>query len=506
MDYEYSRLMKSYMRSKPKLSTKIIMLGLVLLMVILAVVFLVTERHAAENQKTNVQEFNPKDQERAYSKLTPQYLSGDFAVEYSTKYYCFAVDKTNRTYIVAIDSEQINQYQKLIDYTYSSVMTAPPAEVTLKGMPKEIEEQLVDYMIDGYNSFWGNNAMNASNYRMLVGEYYLDTTAVPTVDMSAFYIFLVCAVVYILIYEYIHSKAKKENKLRRLTLEKYHGDSLYAVDQELNRPDTLHLTGFKLHLTSRYIISDVFGLNILPYEDIIQVYGAIIGRVQRAVMVVTKDGITHKIAVFGTHSAQDHLVEKLVERIKLGAPDIRYGIDAENFYVQEPSNYDIDREAGGRNHMFLGLVGAVFGAALGGVLWIIIGEFGFIAGLAGYLMMIFSIRGYKLLAGTLDKKGQILSLIIAFVMIFAVNCLSYALAYLKGYYNSEYSLANIIASIKAIPDILRMDEVTGSFVKDLLVGYALSIWAGYHLIRSVLSKTSLKSETNCTKNSSNHQE
>jgi hypothetical protein len=205
----------------------------------------------------------------------------------------------------------------------------------------------------------------------------------------------------------------------------------------MNQSTTIYFKPLKLYLTNNYIISNVRGFDIIPYEEVACVYVNIFKRSskgkQAALTLVTKDDKKHEIAVIAEDDGGKKLIDPIVDHLKQRVPDIQYGFE-DGFYVNSiPAlGVEVDTDEGDgikSSNMVLGIFGAVLGAAIGGIAWIVIGEFGFIAGLAGYLMMLFAIIGYRKMSGFLDKKGQIISLVIALVMIFLANHSLYAIEY-----------------------------------------------------------------------------
>ncbi len=141
-----------------------------------------------------------------------------------------------------------------------------------------------------------------------------------------------------------------------------------------------------------------------------------------------------------------------------------------------------------RNHVILGLLGAIIGAVIGAALWVAIGLFGFIAGIAGMVIIILATKGYKLLAGTLDKKGIVFSIIISVVAIVAANVVTYLIAMYQGFSKSyEVDIAKLVQQFIPIMSELKM---WGSFAKDLIIGLALTGWASYTMIRKMMKEQS----------------
>lgn len=74
-------------------------------------------------------------------------------------------------------------------------------------------------------------------------------------------------------------------------------------------------------------------------------------------------------------------------------------------------------------------------------------------------------------------------------MIFIANYTHYVLEFCKYYYSSDYSMSTIIKVFKELPDLLTMGDIWGDFAKDLVVGYLLSIWAGFKIIKTTFSSS-----------------
>lgn len=56
------------------------------------------------------------------------------------------------------------------------------------------------------------------------------------------------------------------------------------------------------------------------------------------------------------------------------------------------------------SNLLLGVIGALFASLLGVGLWVLIGQVGFVAGIAGFVMLKLALGGYQKLGGSLDKK------------------------------------------------------------------------------------------------------
>lgn len=130
-----------------------------------------------------------------------------------------------------------------------------------------------------------------------------------------------------------------------------------------------------------------------------------------------------------------------------------------------------------------GMIGAVIGSLVGVVVWVLIDMVGFIAGLSGVIMLLAAFKGYAFLGRKLDKFGTIFCIILSFVMIFVSVNLTLIMFYAK-------ELGFDMVGAIGVTNILRRSwtepETLSYIVKNLLVGYALYVWAGYAHIRNAL--------------------
>ena len=141
----------------------------------------------------------------------------------------------------------------------------------------------------------------------------------------------------------------------------------------------------------------------------------------------------------------------------------------------------------GRENILLGIIGAVLGVLLGAALWVFLGRIGFIAGIAGYAIVFCGMKGYELLGGHLSKGGIILCIILSFLAILAAEFVSLGIT-VHSELGEMYSLS-MADSFRMVPELLKESELIGAVAKDLLFGYALSIWASYSSVKNIWRQT-----------------
>lgn len=140
-----------------------------------------------------------------------------------------------------------------------------------------------------------------------------------------------------------------------------------------------------------------------------------------------------------------------------------------------------------KSNMILGILGAVGGSLIGVGLWILISIAGFIAGFAGFVMLKCALRGYEKLSGRLDRKGAVISLVIAAFMVFFANCLDYVIALCRSFFEWDASFDTIRYVVVNFGELMTQTESWGGFYMNLVLGYGLSVWASYKVICEIMN-------------------
>lgn len=139
-----------------------------------------------------------------------------------------------------------------------------------------------------------------------------------------------------------------------------------------------------------------------------------------------------------------------------------------------------------KSNVFLGIIGAIGGSLVGVVLWIMISMIGFVAGVAGFVMLKFALKGYEKLSGRLDQKGAVISLIVAAFMVTFACVLDYVIVLCRAFFEWDASLDTVRYVVMNFGTLMTELDTWRGFAVNLLVGYALSIWSSYQLIGETL--------------------
>lgn len=103
-------------------------------------------------------------------------------------------------------------------------------------------------------------------------------------------------------------------------------------------------------------------------------------------------------------------------------------------------------------------------------------------------MMYFAMQGYRIFSGYLDKKGEVIALLIALLMIPVANLMDFATEFCKYYMSGPTDFKGLGYVLQNLGTLISTVDGWSAFLTNLVVGYLLSIWAGFGMIRSVFRK------------------
>jgi hypothetical protein len=121
--------------------------------------------------------------------------------------------------------------------------------------------------------------------------------------------------------------------------------------------------------------------------------------------------------------------------------------------------------------IFSGIVGALIGSIPGIICWVILGQVGFIAGICGWLMIRGAIFGYSKLADGIDRRGEIISTIVALLMPIVSEYLGLAVSIYRTFHDS-YGVT-VAEAISTVPLYLAEPDVIQGMIFSLIIGYVL---------------------------------
>ena len=150
----------------------------------------------------------------------------------------------------------------------------------------------------------------------------------------------------------------------------------------------------------------------------------------------------------------------------------------------------------GNGNILAGAVGAFLFALIGGVLYFVVYQIGFIAGICGLVIFILANFGSGLFAKSAKNSiaGLIASIVSMLIVIFAAEyfCLSY-----ENFQAYKELDITFFEAVRATPDFLAEPEVQSAVIEELVIAYALGILASVgNIINIVKARKAAAQEEN----------
>ncbi len=122
-----------------------------------------------------------------------------------------------------------------------------------------------------------------------------------------------------------------------------------------------------------------------------------------------------------------------------------------------------------KSNIVLGIIGAILGAMIGGVAWVLVRKAGYIASIVGVITIVCALKGYELLGKHLNRLGVIISSVVSVAMIYFANRISYAWMFYEEMkeYGGSYSFFEAYSDVITV---LKLGENMGPYYQDLIVG------------------------------------
>lgn len=128
------------------------------------------------------------------------------------------------------------------------------------------------------------------------------------------------------------------------------------------------------------------------------------------------------------------------------------------------------------NRRWLGILGAVGGALIGGAAWVLVGYLGYIVGWIAVLIYFLAVTGYKKLGRKEDTFGYAFSGILVLVVVTLATYLYFALwitSELKDL-GRNVTFSRVLHNMKWF---MNNYDLWGDFIENLVLGYLFSIAA-----------------------------
>lgn len=159
----------------------------------------------------------------------------------------------------------------------------------------------------------------------------------------------------------------------------------------------------------------------------------------------------------------------------------------------------MDRKQQSEN-VLAGIIGAFLFSLVGGALWFVLYQVGFVAGISGLVGAVCAIKGYAFFAKKESLKGVVIATVIAvLVMVLAwYLCLSMDVynAYQEWYANGEVDFTvSFFEAVRGAYLFLSDSEILVPYLKDLGIGLALCAVGAYRFVVDAVRRIKQEQQT-----------
>lgn len=270
-------------------------------------------------------------------------------------------------------------------------------------------------------------------------------------------------------------------------LEKYQPyiDWLYSTEQE-GGPEEIQVTGYSVPFDAelrQFVIENynsMFGVDFLTEENFVDYFGTC----YLAVGQSSNNYETFNIGIY--------CLLGVVILVAIGVA-ISYKSLTEAAVSGADNYLEVQVTHKGR-----GVIGALLGALLGGVLWTAVGALGYISGWIGVLIVLFAGTGYKIFAKEESGFGTAVSIIFSLLVIFPATYLAGVWTFyleLNEYVSEYIPLGRAFAGYS---EYLTKTDSWGAMIYNMVMGYVFMLVAGFYSAAGV-SKRKKKEESEVTK-------
>ena len=165
-------------------------------------------------------------------------------------------------------------------------------------------------------------------------------------------------------------------------------------------------------------------------------------------------------------------------------------VNESSYYTSDPTQPQGPFMMQESENVLMGVIGALLFSLVGGVLYFIVYQLGFIAGIAGFVSVICAVKGYKLLGKKETLKGVIISVLvsIAVIVIAAFYSIGFSvLDILKEFYPSA-SISFLNSPLYVIRAMQDSEDIMLAVASELGMALLLCIvGAGSTVVNAIKS-------------------
>lgn len=133
-------------------------------------------------------------------------------------------------------------------------------------------------------------------------------------------------------------------------------------------------------------------------------------------------------------------------------------------------------------NMITGTIGAFIGVLIGVAAWVGIYLFGYIAGIAGAIMMFCAFKGFEILGRGINMPGIIICILLVLAAIYCSHNIAIAVSVMQE--RQGLSFVDAYKGIDTLKDLSK--DFMEAYYKDLFVGYALSLLSIVPMVKNYI--------------------
>jgi len=122
------------------------------------------------------------------------------------------------------------------------------------------------------------------------------------------------------------------------------------------------------------------------------------------------------------------------------------------------------------DNILLGVIGAILGSIPGLLVWLLLSKLGVIAAISGIILISGTLLGYKLFAKQISTFGFIFCIVLVLFMVYFATKLSWCIEI----YSECKDFLTFKECFSEFSLLLKSADCTGSFIKDILMGYLIT--------------------------------
>lgn len=142
-----------------------------------------------------------------------------------------------------------------------------------------------------------------------------------------------------------------------------------------------------------------------------------------------------------------------------------------------------------------GVLGAALGSLIGVCIWLLLGSFGIISGIAGPLLLSFTFIGFRWLSGTINKKGIVFGILWSALIMALAEFLNCGAAFCRVFLEYDPSPDTVGYVASNLFGLMTESGAWTDYFRNLAVGYVFSAVICQKLVRKIFAQNPSKDRT-----------